>query len=77
MAIVPLVRRGVVLVAGSATVLAGIAMLVLPGPGVLVIFAGLGLLATEFAWAARLLQWAKTNGIALARRIRGWFSRRR
>lgn len=77
MSIVVLLRRGLVLVIGSAIVLAGIVMLVLPGPGVLAIFAGLGLLATEFTWAARLLRWAKTNGIALQQRIRKRLRRRR
>src|SRR5918999_6449599 len=37
-------------------VLAGLAMLVLPGPGLLVIALGLGILALEFAWAERLLE---------------------
>lgn len=67
------------LIVGSAIVLAGIVMLVLPGPGLLAIFAGLALLATEFTWAARLLRWVKTNGIALAQRSRariaGWWRR--
>jgi len=33
----------------------GLALVPLPGPGWLVVFLGLGLLATEFAWAQRLL----------------------
>lgn len=33
----------------------GIAMIVLPGPAIVVIPAALGILATEFAWARRLL----------------------
>ena len=40
-------RAGVALV-GGLLVLAGIAMLVLPGPGILAIAAGLALLALEF-----------------------------
>ena len=35
--------------------LAGVAMLALPGPGMVVIIVGLVILATEFAWAQRLL----------------------
>jgi hypothetical protein len=35
--------------------MAGLAMLVLPGPGLLVTAIGLGLLALEFEWAERLL----------------------
>jgi uncharacterized protein (TIGR02611 family) len=41
--------------AGFAALLAGIAMLVLPGPGLLVIAIGLAMLALEFAWAEHLL----------------------
>jgi uncharacterized protein (TIGR02611 family) len=41
---------------GFLVVLTGIAMLVLPGPGLLVIAIGLGILALEFAWAERLLE---------------------
>ena len=41
---------------GFLVVLAGVAMLVLPGPGLLVIAIGLGILALEFAWAERLLE---------------------
>jgi hypothetical protein len=37
-------------------VLIGLAMLVLPGPGLLVIAAGLAMLALEFAWAERVLE---------------------
>ena len=38
---------------GGTVLLLGLAMLILPGPGVLVIAAGLGILATEFLWARR------------------------
>src|ERR687896_1106541 len=41
---------------GFLVVAAGLAMLVLPGPGLLVIAIGLGILALEFAWAERLLE---------------------
>ena len=46
---------------GGVTVLGGIA-LIGPGPGVLVVLAGLGILATEFAWAGRAVE--KTKSIA-------------
>jgi uncharacterized protein (TIGR02611 family) len=48
-------RRIGVLVVGLALLAAGAVLLVLPGPGLLVIVGGLALLATEFAWARRLL----------------------
>ena len=42
--------------------LIGIVMLVTPGPGWLVIFLGLGLLAAEFVWARRLMDRIKHQG---------------
>jgi uncharacterized protein (TIGR02611 family) len=48
-------KRLVVLLLGLAVLGAGLAMLVLPGPGVIVIILGLAILATEFAWAERAL----------------------
>jgi uncharacterized protein (TIGR02611 family) len=50
-----LLRIGFALV-GFIVVLVGVAMLVLPGPGLVVIAIGLGILALEFAWAERLLE---------------------
>src|SRR5690349_12814029 len=44
-----------VTVAGPLVILAGVAMLGLPGPGLVVIAAGLGLLAAEYPWARRLV----------------------
>ncbi|MCB9849804.1 MAG: TerC/Alx family metal homeostasis membrane protein [Phycisphaerales bacterium] len=49
------VRRGVIIVIGVTVVLIGIALIVLPGPAVVVIPAGLAILGTEFVWARRLL----------------------
>jgi uncharacterized protein (TIGR02611 family) len=43
------------IVAGFALLIAGAAMVVLPGPGWLTIAAGLALLADEFPWARREL----------------------
>ncbi len=56
-----MLRRAAVASAGSSLVVAGVVLLVLPGPGTLVILAGLTLLATEFAWAARALDRVKTT----------------
>ncbi|HXZ85608.1 MAG TPA: TerC/Alx family metal homeostasis membrane protein [Myxococcota bacterium] len=47
--------RVIVLVVGGTVLLVGVAMLVLPGPGLIVAPAGLAILATEFVWARRLL----------------------
>lgn len=48
-------RKAAVLVVGVIVVLAGIALLPLPGPGMVVIMVGLFILATEFDWAQRWL----------------------
>ena len=52
-------RRIGVTIAGFAVLLAGVALLVLPGPGWLLIFIGLGILSTEYVWAQRMLHVAK------------------
>ncbi|MGE0309306.1 MAG: PGPGW domain-containing protein [Acidimicrobiia bacterium] len=52
-------RRTAVAVLGVAVMAAGAAMLVLPGPGVVVVIVGLAVLATEFVWAERALDRAK------------------
>jgi uncharacterized protein (TIGR02611 family) len=48
-------KRVVVEVLGWMLVLVGIAALVLPGPGLLALFAGVALLATQYDWAERRL----------------------
>ncbi len=55
---------------GGTVVLIGVAMLVLPGPGLLVIAGGLAILATEFIWARRAMRHAK-GAIAKVRRKSG------
>jgi uncharacterized protein (TIGR02611 family) len=52
-------------IAGSAVVVLGFVLIPLPGPGCFILFAGLGILATEFAWADRLLRYAR-------RQVQGW-----
>ncbi|RAJ60618.1 uncharacterized protein (TIGR02611 family) [Streptomyces sp. Amel2xB2] len=49
----------VIFLLGLAVVAGGVVLLPLPGPGWLVIFAGIGLWATEFSWAQRVLHWTK------------------
>jgi uncharacterized protein (TIGR02611 family) len=48
-------RRAVVFVLGVSVLAVGIVMIVAPGPAVIVIPLGLGILATEFLWARRVL----------------------
>ncbi len=51
-------RKVVVLIVGVTVLLAGVALLALPGPGMIVIIVGLLILSTEFAWAERWLDFA-------------------
>jgi uncharacterized protein (TIGR02611 family) len=48
-------KRMLIFILGVSVLLAGVAMLALPGPGVVVIIVGLVILATEFTWAERAL----------------------
>ena len=52
-------RKVVVAVTGGTVLALGIALIVLPGPAVVVIPLGLAILATEFLWAGRLLRRVK------------------
>jgi uncharacterized protein (TIGR02611 family) len=56
---VKVVKRVIVSVVGATVLLIGIALLVLPGPAFVVIPIGLGILATEYAWARRWLKKAR------------------
>jgi tellurite resistance protein TerC len=49
-------RKVVILLLGSTVLLVGLAMVLLPGPAILVIPLGLAILGVEFAWARRWLK---------------------
>ena len=70
-------RKFLVAFMGGTVFLIGLALLVLPGPGVLAMAAGVAILATEFIWARRA--WRKAKGtVARARRksgLRDWWRR--
>ena len=75
-------RRVTIAVAGGSTVAAGVLLLALPGPGTLVIIAGLSILGREFPRARRAAD--KSKGMAIsavdgakrgAGRVGGWFKR--
>ena len=53
--------RATVSAAGFALIVLGGIMMVTPGPGLLVIIAGLAVLATQYAWAQRALDAAKAR----------------
>ena len=52
-------KRVAVSLVGGALVAAGIAMIPLPGPGILVVALGFAVLGTEYAWAATALERTK------------------
>jgi len=54
-------RKLIVLVVGCTVVLLGVVLIFTPGPAMLVIPAGLAILATEFVWARRLLRRIKAR----------------
>ncbi len=48
-------------VVGAAVLATGIVLVPYPGPGWLVVFAGLAILAVEFPWARRVLHFARSK----------------
>ncbi|MGI8890381.1 MAG: PGPGW domain-containing protein [Chthoniobacterales bacterium] len=68
----PRVRKTIVAVIGTTVVLFGLALVVLPGPAVVVVPLGLAILATEFAWARQLIK----RGGEVWGRARQWKWRR-
>lgn len=57
----PLAKRIVVGIIGGVVLVVGILAIPYPGPGWLIVFAGLGILASEFDWAQRVLAFAKSR----------------
>ena len=62
--------RVAVVALGFAVLVAGLAMLVLPGPGLIVSAAGLGLLALEFRWAEVILVRVAGRAASVGDRLR-------
>ncbi|HYY14707.1 MAG TPA: PGPGW domain-containing protein [Chthoniobacterales bacterium] len=60
------IRKIVIAVIGMTVLLIGVALLVLPGPAIIVIPIGLGILASEFIWARRVIK----RGRILVKRAR-------
>ncbi len=56
------------MVGGLITII-GTVFLFAPGPGILVLLAGLGILATEFAWASRAILKTKTIAASAAEKV--------
>ena len=70
------IRRAVLVSAGWGLIGIGVVLLFLPGPGLLTIFAGLALIATEFAWARIWVKRVRETAAAIAGGVRGLFQRR-
>ena len=70
-------RKIAVSIVGGTVILFGIALLVLPGPAVVVIPIGLAILATEYAWARRWLRIIRESAEKGASKLnlRSFFSR--
>jgi tellurite resistance protein TerC len=64
-------RRIAIAVLGFTILIIGGVMLVMPGPGWLVIAVGLGVLGAEFVWARRMLRRLKRTGSELGAAILG------
>ena len=64
-------RRIVVAVIGGSVLLIGIAMVVLPGPAIIVVPLGLGILGLEFAWARIWLRKLRATAVDVVNRVRG------
>lgn len=65
-----MLRRVVVAVVGFVLLGVGVLLLVLPGPGLLLIAAGVAVLSLEFEWAGRLVERARALIDRLRRRAR-------
>jgi uncharacterized membrane protein len=66
----PRLRKTIVGVIGLTILLFGLALIVLPGPAVIVLPLGLAILATEFAWARRVLKRGKILVYKVRRSVR-------
>ncbi len=59
------IKRTIISIVGFSILFLGIAMILLPGPAFILIPLGLGILASEYPWARRMLE-----------RIKGWIKRK-
>ncbi len=69
-------KRIVIAIVGGTILLLGLIMIVTPGPALVVIPIGLGILGLEFAWARAWLKRIKQKGVEVADAVRNRNSRR-
>jgi uncharacterized protein (TIGR02611 family) len=63
-------RRAAFSVLGIVILVAGIVLLFIPGPGILVVLLGLSILAREYDWAEDLMHWARGRYRNVADRLK-------
>lgn len=71
------VRWVLTIVIGSLLLIAGLIMLVTPGPGILFIFFGLSILALEIEWARELNKQGVQGLERIMARIKAFFKRKK
>lgn len=64
-------KRIAITIVGIVLVLGGLVLLVLPGPGVVLLIAGLAVLATEYVWAQRMLNYARQKATQAKDKVLG------
>jgi len=70
-------KRVAIGIVGGSVLVVGILMIVLPGPALVVIPLGLGILSLEFAWARSWLKKARERAQAVARGVNGRMNARK
>jgi tellurite resistance protein TerC len=71
------IKRVVILAVGTSVVIVGIIMIFTPGPAIVVIPAGLAILATEFIWARHLLKYFKNKFVYYSQETRNYLRRKK
>ncbi|WP_407936435.1 TIGR02611 family protein [Lolliginicoccus suaedae] len=69
--LVALAYQVTVAIVGAVVLVIGVIAIPYPGPGWLIVFAGLGILATEFPWARRILH----DALGRYRAVMAWYKR--
>lgn len=71
------IKRIAILLIGTSVVIVGIIMIFTPGPAIVVIPAGLAILATEFVWARRILRYFKQRFAHYRQETRNYLRRKK
>jgi tellurite resistance protein TerC len=71
------IKRVVILAIGTSVVIVGIIMIFTPGPAIVVIPAGLAILATEFMWARHLLKYFKNKLVYYSKETQDYLRRKK